>query len=188
MNNLYLHLIQKCRNAQLIFQARVSACEFSALSNDWILWMAHSWLFSFFRLSRKKNPPPDCDMGHGAEMNGCGKCLKYLMFVVNFGALVMFVPLRSFVRWKRLYCDSWRAVFAVAEHCRLISNSRKRATVVVVCLCMQNRNGGARFPRRPMPRLCSLGWANARCVQKGRQRSTNGAGDKWPLCLFRLLF
>jgi len=27
-------------------------------------------------------------MGHGAEMNGCGKCLKYLMFTFNFLALV----------------------------------------------------------------------------------------------------
>lgn len=27
-------------------------------------------------------------MGHGAEMNGCGKCLKYLMFIFNFLALV----------------------------------------------------------------------------------------------------
>jgi len=26
-------------------------------------------------------------MGHGAEMNGCGKCLKYLMFTFNFLAL-----------------------------------------------------------------------------------------------------
>lgn len=27
-------------------------------------------------------------MGHGAEMNGCGKCLKYLMFTFNLLALV----------------------------------------------------------------------------------------------------
>lgn len=29
-------------------------------------------------------------MGHGAEMNGCGKCLKYLMFTFNLLALVSF--------------------------------------------------------------------------------------------------
>lgn len=27
-------------------------------------------------------------MGHGAEMNGCGKCLKYLMFTFNLLSLV----------------------------------------------------------------------------------------------------
>ena len=30
----------------------------------------------------------DGAMGHGAEMNGCGKCLKYLMFTFNLLSLV----------------------------------------------------------------------------------------------------
>ena len=45
-------------------------------------------------------------MGHGAEMNGCGKCLKYLMFTFNLLSLVscsifiVFFEQRKIRKWS----------------------------------------------------------------------------------------
>jgi hypothetical protein len=41
-------------------------------------------LFGYYHLVNGS----DGAMGHGAEMNGCGKCLKYLMFTFNLLSLV----------------------------------------------------------------------------------------------------